>query len=530
MKLFVLLALLFANSIFAGGTERDIKLVHESVLRVDDLLEYYDSEVEPLLARYKTDPNTTFNRFEAKKINHFWTQLIDHRIVLHTLYNAYVGHAVDYKKNLIKYSSNLALQKSAAILSKQLWTNKKARKKLNETNKAQIPRGSFISLENELFRNFNKISKTDEAKLPTMFPVYSLTKDMENFFSFNGVPGTEVEAELESINANSQNTLNSYVGFISNRRNISQVERRFWIYKFKNLFYFISRKISTWIGDTKVHRRDPDYYNGKTLIDIKLAKKFETMVQPGDVMISRTNWFLSNAFLPGFWMHSFIYLGDKQKLTNFYDTYEVNTYFNLRCMEEGLSCDSLVSYLKISKGTQVAFKKYITKDKYGYSQVLVEATSEGVHFSSIRHTFLNDYLGALRPKASKLDRAKSIVDALEMHGLEYDFDFDYDTDDRLVCSELVSKAYEPSVLKGGFSVNYDVDKEKYLDIITGRLALPVIGFVKKAYDENVKGERTSEFSFVAFLKGLRKRNTAIFSSEREFYESRNWKKWSFMRE
>lgn len=232
--------------------------------------------------------------------------------------------------------------------------------------------------------------------------------------------------------------------------------------------------------------------------------------------------------MPGFWPHSFLYVGDYTKLKKFFNDKAVNQHFSKLCKKSGLKCNNFTSYLEKNHKTNKAFKSYLEKDKYGFHKVIIEGTSDGIHFSSIRHTFLNDYLAAMRPVVSKLDKAKAIADAFENFGIEYDFDFDYQTDDRLVCTELVAKSYEVRKGKNGFSMNYDLDNGKYLELIMGRVALPVINFVHKFYDENVLRVRKVELEFVAFLKGNRKTKTAKFTTKKEFLESRKWKKWSFM--
>ncbi|MBT4790885.1 MAG: hypothetical protein HON90_04890 [Halobacteriovoraceae bacterium] len=528
MKGFLLTFLLaFTSSAFAES--KDIAILHESIIRLEKILTYYDTDIASLLKRYKDEEHVIFNRDERTAINTFWTQFIDTRITMHTIYNAHRSEESSYTKRLILYTVNLHLQLSAATLSYNLWSNENARKALNETNKNEIPRGSFINLENELFRSLRPKSESIALEMPTMFPVYQLEQDARKFKNMLKPNMDELSVEIENLNNIAEARFSIYKGFVKKSRNALTVQKRFIVYKFKNVFYAVVKKISTWLGDTKSRERNPDNYNGQTLIDLKMAKEMERKVHPGDIMISRTNWFLSNMFLPGFWPHSFIYIGNKNKVEKYFNDDEVNTYYFNKCLTLNLACTHLVSFLAVSPTTKNAWQAHQVKDKHGFDKVLIEATSDGVHFSSIKHTFLNDYLAAIRPKTSKLTKAQSIEDAMASFGLEYDFDFDYTTDDRVVCSELVAKSYAARIDKpDALELNYDSDKEKYLSVTVGRLSLPVVNFVHKIYDENVLKLRAPQFDFVAFLKGDPKNKEARFSTEKDFYASRLWPKWDFM--
>src|ERR1041385_1052095 len=72
----------------------------------------------------------------------------------------------------------------------------------------------------------------------------------------------------------------------------------------KKRFYRAQTFISTWVGDTKV--REPR--QGKPLIQPAQVSELRTKLKPGDVLLERRNWFLSNAFLPGYWPHSALYV------------------------------------------------------------------------------------------------------------------------------------------------------------------------------------------------------------------------------
>ena len=495
---------LFLYCLSAFASHPDMTIAKENINRLVKLNDYYDQEVYPLLKRFETDTLVVFNSDEKKLIKDFWTVFNDTKITLSTL-----AQTTEQNDPLLRYSINLHINYSAVLLSSSLWNNPKARKRLDDTNTEEIPRGSFVTLENELFKSIG----FDGEELPSFFPTTLLSEDKKAVQLIT-------DLDLQELNRKTEKLFSKHQGFLNNIENFKEVKKRFRIYKFKNIFYHFVRKIATWLGDTKTRNRNPDYYNGNTLIDIELAMQMEQKVTPGDIMLSRTDWFLSNMFLPGFWSHSFIYLGDETKLKNYFNSAEVNAHYLKKCQDYKLLCDNFVSYLKQKFPAYLDYQK---KDKYGYPQTLIEATSKGVHFSTIRYTFLNDYLAALRPMISKLEKAKTIETAFEFYGADYDYDFDYSSDDKVVCSELVGKSISPYV-----QFNYDIDKKEYLEYIMGRVSMPVQNILKKFYDEDIKGVRKKELKFIAYLKGYPKLKKAKFVTKDTFFESLKNKKWKFM--
>jgi hypothetical protein len=66
----------------------------------------------------------------------------------------------------------------------------------------------------------------------------------------------------------------------------------------------VQKSFAEWAGDTRVAR------NGKPLISKAFVEQVVLpKLQPGDVAVTRQNWFLSNIGLPGFWPHAFLYVG-----------------------------------------------------------------------------------------------------------------------------------------------------------------------------------------------------------------------------
>lgn len=180
--------------------------------------------------------------------------------------------------------------------------------------------------------------------------------------------------------------------------------------------------IAGWLGDTRVHKYEPS-------ITVDQLHEMEKTLKAGDILLERQDHFLSNAFLPGFWPHAILYLGP---------------------IEEWSS-------LRLPDGSKLSEDPWIRKNifpKYqghhnNHQLAVIEAVSEGVIFSSLDHSSRKDYIAVLRPTFPESERegkiAQAIRQALKFHGRPYDFDFNYATDDKIVCTELIYRAYDPQI-------------------------------------------------------------------------------------
>jgi 1-acyl-sn-glycerol-3-phosphate acyltransferase len=236
--------------------------------------------------------------------------------------------------------------------------------------------------------------------------------------------------------------------------------------------------ISSWVGDTKV--REPR--GGKPLIEPAQVRELRTKLKPGDVMLERRNWFLSNAFLPGYWPHSALYVGTAEDLKRL-----------------GLDRDPRV---------QKHWQKFVQRDEKGHERVIIEAVSEGVVFTSLEHSVGEaDSAAFLRPNISD-DRIKEAIARAFSHvGKPYDFEFDFFSTDKLVCSELVFRAYDGDI------------RFPLVDVM-GRKTLPPIEIVRQCVQE--RSHPPAQFLFVAFLDGDDRRGRARFADEEAFYGTANW--------
>ncbi|MBL8922664.1 MAG: protein tyrosine phosphatase [Myxococcaceae bacterium] len=255
----------------------------------------------------------------------------------------------------------------------------------------------------------------------------------------------------------------------------------------------VQKSFAEWMGDTRVAR------NGKPLITRDFVEKSVLpKLQPGDVMVTRQNWFLSNIGLPGFWPHGLLYVGRPQEWAAIEIDPGVQAWLKTQ-PEKPATLSEL-----LQKRYPEKWKTYESgQDFQGHGPIrVIEAISEGVSFTAIEHAFGVDYLGAFRPKRPLVEKARAIERAFKYQGRPYDFDFDFFSDSTLVCTELVYKAWQQ-------------DKDmKGLDFplvdVAGRRTLPANEIVKRFDLENGKPE--AQLDFVLFIDAKEKENTVFESS------------------
>jgi hypothetical protein len=245
----------------------------------------------------------------------------------------------------------------------------------------------------------------------------------------------------------------------------------------KGAVYKVSSFVSTWIGDTKV--RQPR--DGKALITPQLVKETRPKLQPGDVLLERRNWFLSNAFLPGFWPHAALFVGSSNDL-----------------VQLGLDKDPRV---------QRHWKEFLARDEKHHEHLVIESISEGVVFTSIEHSVGEaDSVAVLRPRLTREQKREAIARAFSHAGKPYDFDFDFFSTDKLVCTELVFRAYDGEI-------KFPLVK------IMGTTTMPAMELVRKYAGE--RGTAAAQFEFIAFIDGDEFKNRARFRDEAAFLDTLN---------
>jgi hypothetical protein len=268
-----------------------------------------------------------------------------------------------------------------------------------------------------------------------------------------------------------------------------------------SLWLPVQTGIAEWMGDTKVRRKNV------SLITEQQAQALRPRLLPGDVLITRRNWYLSNIGLPGFWPHAAVYLGTPEERRAFFTTPELRAWARTQAGAEDLDALLQSRYPDAHANCRQHY--------HGHPVRVLEAQSEGVMFTSLEHAVEADALVVLRPKLSVVEKATALVRAFHYAGRPYDFNFDFATDAELVCTELVYKAYEPASAFTGLKLP--------LVEVLGRKTLPANEIVR--HFDATFGTPAQQFEFVLFLDGderTRKATDASLAAFRETWKRPKW--------
>ncbi|MBI2214518.1 MAG: hypothetical protein HYU52_12800 [Acidobacteria bacterium] len=260
--------------------------------------------------------------------------------------------------------------------------------------------------------------------------------------------------------------------------------------------------VATWMGDTRVYRE------GVALISRELVASIRPSLRPGDILFERREWYLSNIGLPGYWTHVALYVGTAEERSAAFDDEETRAWVK----SQGEPSGELNRLLAARYGD--AWKVSTSVD-HGDARRVVEAIGEGVSFTSLEHSAGADSLGVLRPRVPAHEKAIAIARAFGYAGRPYDFEFDFVSDDALVCSELVYKAYEPGAGMAGLALE--------LHELAGHRIIPPNEIVRQWSRE--AAAKRPQFDFVLFLDGVEKKRSAVRATEAALAESWMRPKW-----
>jgi hypothetical protein len=155
------------------------------------------------------------------------------------------------------------------------------------------------------------------------------------------------------------------------------------------------------------------------------------LLQPGDVLVVRKEYAATNYFLPGYWPHAALYLGTAADLHR----------HGLAGHEH--AARRLPQLTAATPLTEVL--QPIGEDLWSGSDLhpcVIEAQKDGVRIRSVNSALNSDSVVVIRPLLDATHIASALAQALMHEGKPYDFDFDFSHSQRLVCTEVVYRAYE----------------------------------------------------------------------------------------
>lgn len=200
-------------------------------------------------------------------------------------------------------------------------------------------------------------------------------------------------------------------------------------------------------------------------VDATLRKQMASELKPGDILITRHDTALTNLFLPGFWPHAALFVGNEHQ--------------------------------RSAMNIQVDPKRAA---RWSGDICVLEALKDGVHFRPITETLAVDNFLVIRPNLNQAQIAKAIQRVSRHEGKLYNFDFDFFSSDKLVCSEVIYRAYDglgditfPLIERAG---RHTLSPENIVEYALTSNALEVAGIygVDKCRTQYIRGNRAKQIA------------------------------------
>ncbi|MDR2244570.1 MAG: hypothetical protein LBE15_04075 [Burkholderiales bacterium] len=291
-------------------------------------------------------------------------------------------------------------------------------------------------------------------------------------------------------------------GLLNTLRNAGQIVQEGG----SKLVFPLQKGVSEWMGQTRVASGE------RFLMSADQTAALHPRLRPGDILLERREWYLSNIGLPGFWPHAALYIGDAEERSAYFDTPEIRVWLKT----QGIADERFETLLQTRHPH--AYRLSQQPDEAGAMPRIIEALGKGVVFTSLEYSAAADSVAVLRPRLSRLEIAQAVLKSFDYYGRPYDFDFDFRTDGQLVCTELVFKSYRPEKDRQGL--------DWPLVSIAGRPVLTANNIVRH-FDETWQTP-AQNLDLVAFFDGNARAGRAEESDLKSFRASWRRPKWHIL--
>ena len=480
--------LLFAPDVYSDHAEQSTNFLQEALLYRSGLqgtIDFVKPRQEIFQSRKLDRLFTLEERELAKSV---WKTFLDYLLALDTVslknHDFHSLERVKDKQALVAlYTSFLAQYRYSLEFIEFTERNKMLVKILNEPlPELGLPKGSYDNLR----MRYLKVDRSAEfSALDIMSKIAagrSVKRDYPHLIEDAKYLWKKVTWKAQLLTAKASVDLLKKTGF--------------------TIWFPIQTGAAEFSGDTKVKRID------RSLVTSEQIAAMLPKLEPGDVLLERREWYLSNVGLPGYWPHAALYIGTAETRKSYFQDPEVIAWVRSHGESSG-SLNTLLqkSYPQAYQGSQLY--------DHGHVPRVLEAISEGVSFTSLEHSASADSVAVIRPRLSKKEKAIALYRAFRYAGRPYDFNFDFVTDSSLVCTELIFKAYEPE--SGYAGLKFPVLQ------VMGRRTTPANELVRQ-FDQDYSTAR-QQSDFVLFLDGYEKERRAKESNVAAFRTSWKRPKW-----
>jgi 1-acyl-sn-glycerol-3-phosphate acyltransferase len=442
----------------------DASLTNDEHLLAQNIAGLTDLEARTLVikAEFESGKRSFYSQADDDAVRQLLFTYLTHRAALLNLIWKYQRHAevrderLRWRAFLTCFASACALHDASVKLVTHFQESPDAIRKLNEPEPLwNIPTGVYDMVKATLMQ-----SQTRQFMAVWLDTYRSGQSAIKAHGLFDVAPYTSFHAAVER-HRRSQGQVQVMIvraGIVDPVKDASATG--------KGLGYRSQAFISTWLGSTRI--RLPRH--GKPMISDQQLAEFRKRLRPGDILLERQNWYLSRAFMPGYWAHAAIYVGT------------TNDLVTLGLMD--------------NPHVRKHWKEFQQHDANGHEHVVLEAVPEGVRITTLEHCIgVADSAAALRPKLPEQRIREAIGRAFSHLGKPYDFDFDFFSTDKLVCTELVCRCYDANI------------QFPLVDVM-GRKTLPPTELVRKFATE--RGTAAAQLEYVCFLDGDEKSGKAAF--------------------
>jgi len=330
-----------------------------------------------------------FARFLTVRDN-LWHVINNVQVCLHKPASQ-VESEEDLSYFLIGYAAVCLLVRIDRILLFEVAEHSLVQRKLNEAfPEYRIPRKQFTTIFSAFVDQANVLAIRDAMQVARKKRRQLLRLRNDTQVGFLARQLRDLESSLNPSKRRHFKRAWAYVSHKWRRRGVVSAERLF-------------AKVLEGFG--RAASEMADMKNKQVTADIR--NEIGAFLQPGDVIVTRHAKALTNLFFPGYWPHVALYVGSPEQR----DAIELDVDADRRSRWIDDIC-------------------------------VLEAKKDGVLLRPLSDTLIVDAFTVLRPKLSPENVCHGLERALLHEGKQYNFDFNFFTSDRIVCTELIYRAYD----------------------------------------------------------------------------------------